>query len=63
MLDRAGRVINLALSQLPRRAELNPDTTKCDAMPSDFPDPDIETAKTSEPIPRPSTSKVDREGA
>lgn len=34
--------------------ELNPDTTKCDAMTSDFPDLDIETVRTSEPTPRPS---------
>lgn len=58
MLDRAGRVINLALSQRrcsPRMGikKLNPDTTKCDATPSDFLDFDTETVKNSEPIPPP----------
>lgn len=33
--------------------ELNPDTTECDATPSDFPDLDTETVKNSEPIPPP----------
>lgn len=57
MLDRAGRVINLALSQRcsPRMGikKLNPDTMECDATPSDFPDLDTETVKNSEPIPPP----------